>query len=682
MSGTDPKQEPHPVSAPGAGDALPFQVVEVDLHALLAVGRLRLSDGFRVQDYGGDRLVVKHEESRHYLVLTAAQWKALQRFGAGRTVPDVLLELIASRECLPLREFYELVVKGWRRGFLRDERTAPPPPVPSTDWAGRVRGSVARTAALTGLGALIFAVASRPMPPAATAVDLFVAWVVFAVSLSAGNALGASVAHHGGAEIYGAGWRWRSWLPRYDTDLWDTLMAGGEAVVDAQLARLAPVFWSLTGMAFLFPGASLVGFIGSLLLLSPLWRGPGWAFLHFFRRAPQLDALRSFEFEPNRDLRHLVRSVLSRADWRFLGHRAAHTLVWLALMLLATVLSLQLSLESLWTQYWSSGAARLTAFVVAAGLGAVALAAAGLFALLAWMDLRDWWRTRFFRPRAAVVPASRAGAIVMEPLLRQTQLFRAFSDEELSAVARAMQAEEYARGAVIVREGDPGDRLFVVCSGEAGVQRRTGSGRSETIARLGPGEIFGEVALLNDSLRTRTVLMTRAGLLLSLTRENFERMILSRLSREEIGNAVQKAAFLYRIPLARDWSPAAVTAFAARATWLDFRRGERLLRLGQENRQFFVVYEGQLAVVRSEGAPLKLGVGDFFGEIGLLQNSLARASIDAVTDGRCLCIDRDSFLRFVTNDFLVGLFFEDVSSQRLGRPVFPLNGPSYEPALR
>ena len=64
--------------------------------------------------------------------------------------------------------------------------------------------------------------------------------------------------------------------------------------------------------------------------------------------------------------------------------------------------------------------------------------------------------------------------------------------------------------------------------------------------------------------------------------------------------------------------------------------------------------------------------GDFFGEIGLLQNSAANAQVAARQDMRCLGISRVEFLRFVTHNHTVALELERVSSKRLGRPIFPL----------
>jgi CRP-like cAMP-binding protein len=65
----------------------------------------------------------------------------------------------------------------------------------------------------------------------------------------------------------------------------------------------------------------------------------------------------------------------------------------------------------------------------------------------------------------------------------------------------------------------------------------------------------------------------------------------------------------------------------------------------------------------------RLGVGDFVGEIGILRNSIAQASVVAVTPGRVLWMESKDFLRFLANDFTVGLFFERTGTRRLGRAV-------------
>ncbi len=65
---------------------------------------------------------------------------------------------------------------------------------------------------------------------------------------------------------------------------------------------------------------------------------------------------------------------------------------------------------------------------------------------------------------------------------------------------RAWRWENFKPGDIVFREGDPGDRLYTILSGEAEVQRR-----GSVIARLGPREYFGEMALLSGEPRNATI---------------------------------------------------------------------------------------------------------------------------------------------------------------------------------
>jgi CRP-like cAMP-binding protein len=81
--------------------------------------------------------------------------------------------------------------------------------------------------------------------------------------------------------------------------------------------------------------------------------------------------------------------------------------------------------------------------------------------------------------------------------------------------------EHFEAGEVIVREGDPGDRLYVVMRGEVAAVRQ--GPRGETPLRtLGPGEAFGEIALIRAMPRTATVRSRTAVDLLTVDRDAFQ----------------------------------------------------------------------------------------------------------------------------------------------------------------
>jgi CRP-like cAMP-binding protein len=81
--------------------------------------------------------------------------------------------------------------------------------------------------------------------------------------------------------------------------------------------------------------------------------------------------------------------------------------------------------------------------------------------------------------------------------------------------AAAIYGRDFPAGAVIFEEGDPGSRMYVIQSGEVRILKRVGR-REITLARLGPGEAFGEMALLEGQPRSATALVEAAARILEI----------------------------------------------------------------------------------------------------------------------------------------------------------------------
>jgi CRP/FNR family cyclic AMP-dependent transcriptional regulator len=84
--------------------------------------------------------------------------------------------------------------------------------------------------------------------------------------------------------------------------------------------------------------------------------------------------------------------------------------------------------------------------------------------------------------------------------LSRVPIFSGCSKKELQTVAKAIKQIQHAAGSVVATEGEPGAGLFIIDAGEA---RVTIGGK--TINTLGPGDFFGEMALLDGGPRTATV---------------------------------------------------------------------------------------------------------------------------------------------------------------------------------
>jgi CRP-like cAMP-binding protein len=85
--------------------------------------------------------------------------------------------------------------------------------------------------------------------------------------------------------------------------------------------------------------------------------------------------------------------------------------------------------------------------------------------------------------------------------LKAMDLCRTLSGAELDAIAAIVESRNIAASEALFREGDPGDGLFLVISGEINVTKRTPSGE-HALARLGPGSVLGEMSLVTADARS------------------------------------------------------------------------------------------------------------------------------------------------------------------------------------
>jgi CRP-like cAMP-binding protein len=96
-------------------------------------------------------------------------------------------------------------------------------------------------------------------------------------------------------------------------------------------------------------------------------------------------------------------------------------------------------------------------------------------------------------------------AEVVELLASRVPVFSTLVPADLERIAELAVPRTFEPGQVVFREGDSSDTCYIVRTGHARAVRSHGDGRTITLARFGPGDIFGELAMFEDELRSATV---------------------------------------------------------------------------------------------------------------------------------------------------------------------------------
>jgi len=123
------------------------------------------------------------------------------------------------------------------------------------------------------------------------------------------------------------------------------------------------------------------------------------------------------------------------------------------------------------------------------------------------------------------IDETEAGGDWMTRML-QSALFARVPAANIQRIFTCLQAIELQAGDVVVRQGEPGDYYYVIQSGRCQVEREIKGGKVPVkLAEFGPGDTFGEEALVAEARRNATVRMLTPGVLMRLTKDDFVELI-------------------------------------------------------------------------------------------------------------------------------------------------------------
>ncbi|XP_013146031.1 PREDICTED: cGMP-dependent protein kinase, isozyme 1-like [Papilio polytes] len=196
-------------------------------------------------------------------------------------------------------------------------------------------------------------------------------------------------------------------------------------------------------------------------------------------------------------------------------------------------------------------------------------------------------------------------------------------EERLNAVVEGMSPQEFPAGSLMIREGESGSHLYVSAHGNFEVLKG-----GQVVKNFGPGEAFGELAILYKAKRFASIRCITEAKVWTLERRVFQK-IMVRSGRQEQEDNIR---FLASVPLLRDIHPielAKISDFLKREF---FSTGTAVVRQGDRGDKFYIIRGGTVAVTKrdGDGGERRVGAlrrGDYFGEQALLHEDRRLATL-------------------------------------------------------
>ena len=229
------------------------------------------------------------------------------------------------------------------------------------------------------------------------------------------------------------------------------------------------------------------------------------------------------------------------------------------------------------------------------------------------------------------------------------------------------QEKQYLVDHGVVRSAAPGDilcqrhqfdtRVYILVLGEVEVSD-TVDGKHIVLARLGPGELFGEISALFRIPRVSDVTVTRPSVLIEIPGDVLETVLLARpklqLAMFESYKERLTETILRSISPLRDLSHDRLATLIEQATLVGIPAGGVIMNEAEQGDALYIIIYGTARVTHEvNGERLNIALlraGDYFGEWSLLTGAPRTASVEAITRVEALRLDSGSFQEFVQHN--------------------------------
>jgi len=237
-------------------------------------------------------------------------------------------------------------------------------------------------------------------------------------------------------------------------------------------------------------------------------------------------------------------------------------------------------------------------------------------------------------------------------VLRRVELFSGVDDVTIERLFALGALSVVPQGNFIVRQGEFGDSCFVMLDGDAVVQVIGEDGKPRNVAQLGPGKVFGELALIGRGERKASVLSRGDCELLELRKVHFDQALKKHKDvRARIEQMYQRAAidsFIRQSRYFRDLPNDALQRIVQGSSLSTFHKGDVIAQEGRTAQDLFIVRSGFVRISRKVGNEAEeeilayLGPEDFFGDEELTVGADYGASAVALEPVECVKVPRSA----------------------------------------
>ncbi|XP_040217999.1 cGMP-dependent protein kinase 1 isoform X2 [Rana temporaria] len=241
------------------------------------------------------------------------------------------------------------------------------------------------------------------------------------------------------------------------------------------------------------------------------------------------------------------------------------------------------------------------------------------------------------------IKSDRSKELIKEAIL-DNDFMKNLEISQIQEIVDCMYPVEYGTDSCIIKEGDVGSLVYVMEDGKVEVTKE-----SVKLCTMGPGKVFGELAILYNCTRTATVKTLTNVKLWAIDRQCFQTIMM----RTGLIKHTEYMEFLKSVPTFQSLPEEILSKLADVLEETHYECGDYIIRQGARGDTFFIISKGLVNVTREDipgEDPIflrTLGKGDWFGEKALQGEDVRTANVIAAEPVTCLVIDRDSFKHLI-----------------------------------